>query len=587
MRPAAPSTPVHGTGTLLAAVGVLTLLYGAVYGRHAAGLGLVTDDWGHLHDAVAGYAFAGLLHTWPTDYRPFEMAPWILAYAVFGHALTWYYGLLFAVEYLTAVVLLVLVRTLSGSALLGLAVAALWAVYPADNAVFWLTSFAYRTGALFLVLALTLLLLPRRRTGGLAYGSAVLCCLLCLLSNEIYLGLASALPLVAAWTARDHALTARVGRAAPFVLTLGAYLTYRLWIGPHVLLLPDFKAGNYALTVPHAWDMLTTGVHVVVTSAWRDAADRVLSSLPRLAPLHQALASTEVLLGLGLGGLGLAGVTWLLQAVGEWGFWARRYAAVQTGARVLGAGAVASVGGYLPLALTVDAPTLDGLSSRVNAAAALGAAAFVAGALWVLLQWALPRSMARMLFLISMALLLTLGLARKEEDATSATAAWAAQRQIWQAVLTAAPALRPATFVLLVPRDRASSAILNTLTPWGVNSALKLLYFDPHNDLSVQGDVLPLSDGWRTCRLRPAAVRPWLRVPSLRFLQGGLQMRVLHQFVPYARVLILRYEVHGGGRFEIVHGRFHLPWGCSAVSSPDRIIPATTARASWRDLVGK
>ncbi len=64
-------------------------------------------------------------------------------------------------------------------------------------------------------------------------------------------------------------------------------------------------------------------------------------------------------------------------------------------------------------------------------------------------------------------------------------------------------------------------------------------------------------------------------------------MRVLHQFVPYARVLILRYEVHGGGRFEVVHGRFHLPWGCSAVSSPERIIPATAAGASWRDMVGK
>lgn len=569
---------------ILAAVAALTVLYGAAYFSHASALGLYTDDWWHLFDA-ASYSFRALLHTWPADFRPLEMAPWILAYPIFGHALVWYYGLLFVIEHLTALVLFALVRALSGSIMLGLAAAALWAVYPADNAVFWLTSFAYCTGALFLLLAVALLVLPGNRRSHLAYWSAVPCCLLCLLSNEIYLGLAGVLPLVAMWVAWNRRWITRLVRAVPFVLVLGAYMAYRLWFGPHVLRLADFKASNFALSMPHAWGMLAKGVQVVLTLGWRDTAEKVLSGRPALTPLRQAFGTTEILLSLGLAALALAGLTWLLRAWRGRGFWDRRFVSIRPGIGVLCIGALAIAGGYVPLAVTVDAPTVAGVDFSVNAAACLGAAAFVAGALWVIVHWLLPRRIASIIFLTGMAALLALGLAGKQEDATHYADVWATQRQVWQAVLTAAPALRPNTFVLLVPRDRASSAVLDTLSPWGVNNALQLLYLDQHSDVSVQGDVLPISDWWRACRTRHASARPWLTVPALLFLQGGLQMRVLHQFVPYQRVVILQYDVQNGGLVQVVQGRYSLPWGCSAVSSPDRIIHTVSARASWEDIV--
>jgi hypothetical protein len=69
-----------------------------------------------------------------------------------------YYCLLFAIEYATSFVLFLVVSRLIGDASLALACAALWAVYPSDPSIFWLTTFAYRFGAFFLLVAAFLLL---------------------------------------------------------------------------------------------------------------------------------------------------------------------------------------------------------------------------------------------------------------------------------------------------------------------------------------------------------------------------------------------------------------------------------------------
>lgn len=59
-----------------------------------------------------------------------------------------YYCLLFLVEYATAVLVFLTARRLVGESSLALACALLWAVYLSDPSTMWLSTFAYRFGAM-------------------------------------------------------------------------------------------------------------------------------------------------------------------------------------------------------------------------------------------------------------------------------------------------------------------------------------------------------------------------------------------------------------------------------------------------------
>jgi hypothetical protein len=179
----------------------LALLYGLVYFSRVGQLGLYVDDWDHVAQ-VAFTPFNQYVRAWPFDYRPFEALPWLLLYHVFGVHLSGYYCLLFTVEYATSLTLFLVARRLIGDTSIALACASLWSVYPSDPSVFWLTTFAYRFGALFFLLAMLLLLRAPHSFPRNAYWMAVLCAGLCLLSNELFLGFVVMLPILAVRTVR-------------------------------------------------------------------------------------------------------------------------------------------------------------------------------------------------------------------------------------------------------------------------------------------------------------------------------------------------------------------------------------------------
>jgi hypothetical protein len=94
---------------------------------------------------------------------------------------------------------------------------------------------------------------------------------LCLLSNEAFLALLVFLLAVAGVYQRQKCERGVATRAAPFVLTIIAYLGYRFWLGPHILHFRDGKAGQYAITLANIVHMSVSGIATVLPIAWHDA----------------------------------------------------------------------------------------------------------------------------------------------------------------------------------------------------------------------------------------------------------------------------------------------------------------------------
>jgi hypothetical protein len=566
--------PVHSIALCL-----LALCWALLYVRHIGQFGLYVDDWSHLQPADAT-PLRDLVATWPMDYRLFDMLPWWVLDHIFGPALHWYYGFLFAIEFSTAVLLYVLVCRLSGSAMLALAGAALWSVFPADLTAFWLTSVHYRLGMLFFLAALALLTTDGRHRA-LCYAGALVCCGCILLCNELYLGILPALPAVALiWPARGG-IVARLGRATPFVGLMALYLLYRRWLGPNVLHLFDNESGALQLYMPAIVHTEIEGAITILLQGWQAAATHagrgpfsgyaatsydaqgmftgVGHPVPGFGPLRLYLAEIYVLAA------AVCGALWLARRrfVAAW-------QAIRPGALLMATGLLGIVGGYMALAVTTDTPSLNGIDTRVNIAAIPGGALFMVGALWVLLgALRLPRPLTRLLFAGGMMGLVVVGGAWTQRTAAIYVQGWTTQRQLWHALLTAAPALRPHTFVLLLGSGGEVDEVLAAQQPWSVAGFLQLAY--PGDD--VAGDVFPHWNEAAVCA------------------GGGGTVQVLHtrtagMYEPYRRsapaadVVVVRYE--GGRTATVMNGDVALASGrCYVFSHADRVLrtPARIGRS--------
>ena len=552
---------------------VLGLLSALLFFRHIGGLGLYSDDWQHLYMA-ADVPLGELARQWPLDFRPLDPLPWLIGYRLVGLSLGTFYAALFLVVLANGWLLYALARRLCGDPLLALGVAATWLVYPADQSVFWLSCLHYRLGLFFLLLGLVLL--GGDRCGRGRYTGAVACCALCLATNELFLGLLLAMPALAAWRGWHADRLGGLRRAAclavPFLVLIAVYLAYRVWLGPRVLGLPDGKGGQTALSAGWLVRIEGRGLVTVLLQGWDDALVAVrLGALRGFAPSsYEARAMITAspvvpggftavewtLLEVYLATVALAGVAWMRRArlAGMW-------LAVRPGALAMAVGLAWIGAGFLSLSFTQAQPTLNGIASRIDAAALPGAALCVAGAVWVLARWLpLPGPVGRALFAAAMIAVVVAGAARSERTAAAYTAGWARQRALWRLVLRAAPNLRPGTFVVLAAADGAGDDVVGALRPWGVGPALSLLY----GRRDIWGDMLPRDEARRACDPMRGAGQDGAAVQ----VAAGLLPHGGAVAVPFGRVLVLRYWGAGGGRLAVVQGPLALGMGSWGMSGP-------------------
>lgn len=473
------------------AVAWLALLWGALYTRHAASLGLYSDDWGHLQQV--GTPLRTIITTWPFDFRPMDEAPWLLFHAMFGGALMWYYLALFAAGLATACLLHALLLRASGSVPLALASATLWTVYPADESQFWLSALHYRLGMLFLLLGLALLVLPKAPRPW-HHAAAMACCVLCLASSELFLGALLVLPAAAAWRAPDGGRLTRAVPALPYLLLIAVYVAYRVWLGPHILHLPDDKTGQYSANPQIARTVLVGGLAVVLLQGWQVAASalqHILEGDPATPHDAWAILTWAKVTDTGPLMTGML-VLYLLALVLTAYGWLRRerdaarWRALRPGAVCIVVGLIGVMLGFAALLPTTNGPTLDGINSRTNIAALPGAATLTAGAAWVLSRWLpAPARLARPAFVAAMAALALLGCAQVELVAAIYVAGWSAQ-QPWQALHQAMPYPPAHSRALVFTADQANADTLTALQPWGRDGALAVQYPGRH----ITGDYV-------------------------------------------------------------------------------------------------
>ena len=574
---------------------VLGLLSALLFFRHIGELGLYSDDWQHLYMA-ADQPLGELARQWPLDFRPLDPLPWLIGYRLVGLSLGTFYAALFLVVLANGVLLYAMARRLCGEPLLALGVAATWLVYPADQSVFWLSCLHYRLGLFFLLLGLVLL--DGGRGGRVRYAGAVACCALCLATNELFLGLLLAMPALAAWRGWQAdtlgGLRRAAGVAAPFLALIAAYLAYRVWLGPRVLGLPDGKGGQTALSASWLARIEGRGLVTVLLQGWDDALAALrLGALRGFVPSsYEARAmitaspvvpggftGTEwTLLEVYLATVALAGAAWMRR-----GRRAAMWTAVRPGALAMCVGLAWIAAGFLALSFTQAQPTLNGIASRIDAAALPGAALFMVGMVWVLARWLpLPGLVGRALFLIGIVTLVTVGTARSERTAAAYTAGWARQRALWGLVVRAAPGLRAGTFVVLAAADGPGDDVVGALRPWGVGPALSLLY----GRRDIWGDMLQRDEARRACDPMRDADQDGAAV---QVATAGLLPHGGAVAVPFGRVLVLRYWGAAGGRVAVVRGSLGLGRDCALPSHSERIrgTPEPDPEGPWQgpDLI--
>ena len=562
----------------------LAVLIGLLTFRHIGALGLYSDDWDHLH-LVTTLPLGQLARSWPMDYRPFDMLPWVVLHALFGQALAWYYAVLFGIRVATAWLLYALVRRLCRSALLAGAVAALWSVYPADSTVYWLTCFAYRLGMLFLLAGLVLLA-RRPRAMGAAYWGSVACCALCLACHEIYLGLLLLLPFGAdlagrgagavegTHTTRGGQGAARLRRVGPYLALIGACGIYRIWLGPHVLHFMDGKGGEYRTGAGGVLGAVLDGAGMVLVRGWQMAAGTV-GALPPTAFDGRALITwMAVTPGWGVASWAILGlyVAAAASALGGWLWRERRgwWESARPGIVALGLGVAGVCLGYAAVALTADAPSLDGVATRLNAAALPGASLLLCGALWTLAGTlpVAPRT-ARLVFAAAAGAFVLLGSLWSERTASTYARAWADQGQFWRALVRTVPGVRPGTLIVVLAADSRTGDGLTGLQPWGIGPAVRLLYGE-----AALADYLTPEDMDLACV-------PWRSTDNNGFwhlhLSGaGVQPHGSAEVISYERVLVVRYSA-AQDTMRVVDGSVVLRAGCVLRSNGTRLMARSGA----------
>jgi hypothetical protein len=550
---------------LLVASVVLAALYGAVFLAHATQLGLYVDDWGYL-EGVTTRSGVALLTTFPMDYRPLEELPWVVLGPTFRTNLVAYYLVFFALRYATSILLYILCRRLTGHSTLALGCAVVWSVYPSDTSVFWLTTFAYRFGAAFILASAILLTVTTSSRARTAYWAAVFCYVLCLLSNELFLGLCASLPALA-WFQSGGVPSRRVRRTVPFVVSLCAYLAYREWIGPRVLHFIDPKPTDLIFApVPLALRLLQGGF-VQLMGGW--------------------MAATTVLTGSNEGVLiaVACGVIWLTGFAGLLMFRDRSHRArhrdqgtavvIPPGPRWVVFGLAIILLGYVPLVFTDVPPALGEVASRVNAAGSAGAAIFFVGIAWVLAYRPdLKPEVSRTVFVVVVLVLTLGGIAMQEHSANTYVRAWAVQRAFWRSTVRVAHAVQPhSTIVLLAPHAVAWDTV-QSLPPASFQAAFALMY--PRSNV---GGIVLLRRELEACGgmglLENGVVR------TIRLERMGFRYLDTDVFVSYSHAVVLEYSHRRQPTVQVATGRQNKNSACQIEGNTALLKGRPLRASSW------
>jgi hypothetical protein len=569
-RPLTPAIVMSPRLATPVAAAVLALLYGVIFFSRAGQLGFYVDDWGHVAQAAIE-PFTQYARAWPFDYRPFDGLPWLVLYHAFGANVAPYYCLLFAVEYAASVTLFLVVRRLVGDVSLAFACALLWTVYPSDPSIFWLTTFAYRFGALFFLLAVWLLVAVNRGRDRLTYWAACLCCILCLFSNELYLGLTTLLPLLAAHLWGRSPLRA-IAKAFPFVLAIASYLAYRRVLGPKIWHLQDNETGSVSFAPTDIFNTVGHGAVTQLIYGWMVA----VSSTLHVSVSEVVLPTSAVFLVLLLMSSTLLALRRVKRAASKT---APKLDGLQPGVSAMLAGVVVLILGYVPLAFTAAVPTVNEIGSRTNAAATLGAPLFLAGTVWVAVYGSpTPLKLRRILFLVMIAAVAAIAGVREVHVAGNFQSAWHTQQRFWRAALPEiARAPRGTTLVLAAPRVTNWDTIdgqPQVEAPSAVSFGLR--------DTGV-GMIVAYKQDLRACGVlyQHVAGQQLLN----KFEPGGILFASARSVVPYSSVAVLTYDGRGSSTVREVRG--HLPGEPSSCSlrSDASWGPAHGTLTAWGDFM--
>jgi hypothetical protein len=464
----------------------LGVLFGLFYLPHIGQFGLYSDDWTHLRWALN--PSPDILTHVPMDYRPFDLLDWLPIEHLFWPHLGMAYLLLILIEYVAACLLSVLVARYTGSRLLAAAAGLLWTVYPANMAQFWLTAEYYQLGACLMLAALVFL-----TTANLAkparYSWALVCCVLCLCCNELFVGSTFLVAFVAVATSGRQHPAGRLQFALPFLLLAFLYLAYRLWLGPQIL---HFPAPHTARgdSLVRLFDGLRRTYIVLFVTAWLDTISLVghgstnvftISTADERAffsgshvPAPDTVAAATILLIIYMAALLVALISWLRRSRHP-----ARWMRIRPGVVALGIGMVQVAIGCVAFANSAapQGASLEGINTRLNTDAALGAAVVVPGVIWILAFW-LPFKPKPGLWLFAIASLAVgfLGCVQLIHTTRVYTSTWSEEQKMWRAVGRAVPGLSPDTFVILAGADGASTDVIATQQQWGISDAFWLLY---------------------------------------------------------------------------------------------------------------
>lgn len=487
-------------------------------------LGLYNDDWAHFASALTHWQwFFTCPGTWS---RPLEGAVWLAARCLFGTYVPGYYLLFFLIQALSAGILfLVLVGVLPGKWDLAFATSVLFVAFPTDQSRFWLSTFAYRLGTLFLVLSAYLAGRSHAERPKLFSSLSVLCYALAILSNEVFLPLL-VVPVLVRWYGQERRWKPLIGAGIPYFAVALLYGVLRL-SAPKLLGVLDAKA---QFLRPHPGEMLFNLLRAVKVNvvAWAYSLRR-LKDLTMRGWLMVSLTTVATL--------------------AAWGLWAtlgRRYSPGQNALKprtpfsppsgdfvLLGLGVLVTLLGYLPILPTAYHIVIGNIDSRVSIASGLGASLAVTSlgrALARLLgRKARRRWVANILFLVWIASLVFLAAAQQYAVRQDYARAWHKQCEIWRDMFAKVPNLGNNAYVIIagVPHWEGSARVL--ASPWGVSSALRLLY----DNESLRGDVLPSDE----LPITGQESEPL----QIRFSQDSFAPRHSTERIPYERLVLLQW----------------------------------------------
>ncbi|MHB1296469.1 MAG: hypothetical protein ACYC4R_15935 [Anaerolineae bacterium] len=514
-----------GRAPVVVAAIVLCLLISAVLMVGMKRLGLFADDWLY-REAVAAP---------DTLFRNLWARPWeaVLRYGqwrAFGQSLIPYYAVLLGLQVASGLALFAaMARIIPGRLSLAFVAALLYAVYPTDQSRFWLSTVAYRFGALCLLSSAFVAASrnPNRRLptvlAALLYACAVL-------SNELFAALL-VLPWLAGMAQRRpswrHALMALL----PYMGVLALILAFR-FAGPRWLGLEDVNAQLLTWSWADVWHKLGDALFTNLREGWVYALGRTFD----------AGHSSTLLLPAGLALSGAACVARLTH-----------HDAAQPGERVRGARLlqwgllapgclVVMFLGYAPLMFSPYGIGIGDIGTRINAAGSIGAALFVAVLLDMLARtvaWLLHRPfLGRLSLAVGVGCLALVAFGQVRAVQNDYALAWQIQQQLWVSLAAEVPNPPRAAYILLVgaPRTVGSARVLSE--PYEVAPALRALYGDP----SISGDVLHAAEWPPTLGEAPRA--------QIQFDADHLLTRYQRYVVPYERVVVV--EVDAAGRVSVL-----------------------------------